>query len=423
MPFLSGKKFLLLGIIVVLLAAVPLTVYLVQKQQEIRGRAQVSAVLSLKEGPGQSSPGSPITKNTGQSFVLDITLDPGNTTGYTIVNRVVYVGLSIKYDSTKLQIDQTAGGLAPTNVLGNTISAPSYTTGNVTAAWAVIDPSLQANQAITTFQKIATIHFIPIAPTDSPIEISFDRGYTTVATTISGTSPENNSLATMNSAWIAITGEPISPTLTVTPGGPTVTPTPVPGATATPTPSGQPPVCTALHVDRTSSGTAPFLIAFTANGNDPDGTISKVGFDFGDGPMQNITQGGGIGTNSVSIQASHTYQNPGSYTASAILTDNSNLTNDHNACTQTITVSQAATGQPTGRIVYITATPTPVPTGPTATPQTTVSLTQTPAVTSAPLTPAPTTVITPPGPGDKIIGIGIGGIVATIIGALIFLAL
>ena len=165
----------------------------------------------------------------------------------------------------------------------------------------------------------------------------------------------------------------------------TSNPTVAPSATLTPTlepsPSGsssanQAPVCNNLAVDRATTGTAPFSITFTASGTDSDGTISKVNFNFGDGGISgDITTSGGVGTNSVNVATSHTYNNAGTYTASAILTDNQDATSSSSAttCQQTIIV-QAGNGgtggtSPTNTIVNSNSTPTPTlaPTGSLAT--------------------------------------------------------
>jgi len=117
-----------------------------------------------------------------------------------------------------------------------------------------------------------------------------------------------------------------------------------------------------LTVDRSTTGNAPYSLTFTANGTSSTGTISQVAFNFGDGQTSNVTQAGGIGTASVNVQASHTYNNPGTFTASAVLTDNSNNTSSSSAsCEQTITVNAASGSATTSN----NPTPTMPPTGST----------------------------------------------------------
>jgi PKD repeat protein len=75
----------------------------------------------------------------------------------------------------------------------------------------------------------------------------------------------------------------------------------------------QPPVAAAGATP--TSGFAPLAVAFTSNGSsDPDGTIASYSWVFGDG---------GTATGAT---ASHTYQNPGNYSAVLTVTDNQGAT-------------------------------------------------------------------------------------------------
>ncbi|MHC4661211.1 MAG: PKD domain-containing protein, partial [Planctomycetota bacterium] len=68
---------------------------------------------------------------------------------------------------------------------------------------------------------------------------------------------------------------------------------------------------TAVLSANPESGNAPLEVAFNAGGSsDPDGVITSYEWDFGDG----ITADG--------VSVNHTYQNPGTYTATLTVTDN-----------------------------------------------------------------------------------------------------
>lgn len=139
------------------------------------------------------------------------------------------------------------------------------------------------------------------------------------------------------------------------------------------------PTCTSLIADVTTTGEAPYTLGFTAGGSDTSGTIDKVSFNFGDGGSLDLTQGGGIGTSTVSTTASHTYLNPGSFNATAILTNDQGSISDTASCTLAVTITGSGSGA---------------------------------------LSPIPAT-----GPSPAVIGVGVLGGVLLLIGVLLFFVL
>lgn len=377
MSLFSGKKILLLGFILVLLGAIPVTLYLLQRQQEIQSSAAPLTVVSFKP---DSTLASPIQKNVGDKVDLDITMDPGK-------NIITVVKLYIKYDPKKLEIIKD--GFVPNSAVVTALEGPTYNSGSVYALLSVIVSSSQGadpTKVIQSATKLGTVSFNAIEATETPTEVSYTP-QTQARSSAAGDPYTENSIKSTIPAFVKISGEAVvSPTPSVQPS---IT------ITSPPSAPNQSPVCTSLTLDREATGTAPLSLAFTASGNDPDGTINKVTFNFGDGPVQDVTQAGGIGTNNVSVQIAHTYNNSGTFNATAMLTDNNGSVSDIATCSKTITVSGGT----------VTTGGTSLPAA-TATPTTAVS--------------APTEA---PGPGDMVIGAGIFGIAVTIIGALIFLAL
>lgn len=383
---LSPKKLILFGFIAILLIAIPLTVYLVQKQQEIRGKAAPSTILSF-------SPAS-TTVQVGQTVSFDLMVDPGS-------NQVSFVKLGIVYDPAKLKV--TTNGFVPNAAAFPTIlQEPIYEAGSISATLSVgADPT----KVIQTITKIATITFEALEQTDPgiPTRITFD-GQTQVLSIAAGDVFNENVLSTTNPGTVTITAGTISPTPTISPP---ITPSPIPTLTLAPTPTNIPiptpttvviqptnqaPSCTALTLDQAATGTAPYTLTLTAVGTDSDGTISKVTFSFGDGLTQDETQTGGIGTNSVNVSASHTYTNAGTFSATATITDNEGAVSDSVSCTQAITVNSS--------IAVVPTTPPPPP---------------------AVATQIPT--VPPTGPAETIIGIGAVGIILTVIGGLLLFIL
>lgn len=398
MSFLTSKKLFLFGLLAVLLAVIPVTVFFLGSQTKIESKAERATIMcfALQSSSTCLNTSSPVQKNIGENLPFDIYLDPTGGTGVE-KNKIVVATISINYDNTKLETDPSKGtglGLVMTPISAaasqgftQPLVDAAYTSGNASITLSV---GTDALKAITQKTKIATITFKALAATDGT-NIAFDETKSNATSTID---PDINVLSPSQPALIKIAqAAGVSPTLTPTPTAPagsTPTPTPTVGA-GTPVPN-QIPVCTGLNVDRTTSGPSPFSITFTANGNDPNGTISKVTFDFGDGPVQDVTSGGGIGSKTISVAKEHTYNNAGTFTAKATLTDNNNgLSASVSSCTQTITVTQG------------TSAVTPTETPPTPLPQKTFT--------------------EQPGPGDTILGIGAAGAMLTIIGIILLFAL
>jgi hypothetical protein len=332
----SGKRLLLFGFIIILLIGIPLSLYLVQQQQEVRSHAEKSTTLSLTPAT--------TTKGVGDTIPLDVMIDPGK-------NLASFVKLEITYDPTKLSIDQQTGFVPNPSTFPITVEGPVFSSGKI-----LVSLSIGANTtaAISTVSKVATITFKALETT-SGSTTSVGMGPQTQV--LASTGPQTGSndqasedvLSTTNPAAITITGATVTtitpnPSVTITTAPtvtlvPTATPTPTQTSSSSANTPNQPPACTALNLDRATNGTAPYSITFTAVGNDTDGTIGQASFNFGDGPVSNVTTGGGIGTNTVNTQIAHTYNNPGTYNAYVLLTDSSGAVSDFNTCKTTITVA------------------------------------------------------------------------------------
>ncbi len=364
----SKKKLLLLGFLFVILLVIPLTVYLVQQQQEIRGRANPTTTLSFT--PPED------TATVGAKVKFDIWISPGE-------NQVNFIKLVLKYDSTKLQATAESFELDPASEFGIIQSPEIGADGDELSVVLSISDS---TKVVTEDQKIGSVAFDVISPSDTPTQISFDEAQIQIRSVGGADALDKNMFLSGTPAKVTILEEEVSPTPT-----PSVTLTPTLSPTPSSTPSGdgatpsenQSPVCQTLNTDRSNSGTSPYSLTFTATGSDTDGTISKVTFNFGDGPVEDVTTGGGIGTSSVSLSKAHTYNNAGTFTATSILTDDRGGTSDSYACSATITVDG---GSGTG--------------------------------TGGSVTPLPAT-----GPSETIVGAGVLGGILFLIGTLLFFAL
>lgn len=222
MSFLPGKRLVLLGIVVILLAVIPLTLYLVQQQQEIRSRAVPSTTLSFAPSSSQNSP---LRKAIGETFTLDVMMNPGT-------NEVIWAELAINYDPAKLATADAA--LAPTNALPGVVEGPTYTSGTAKITLSRIGETVSLG-GITTTTKIATLTLKALAQTQTPIQITFDD-QTLIRSTRGKDPADLNVLSSTTPAWIMIAQAAGTPTPTPTEGV-IPTSTPIPTTTATPTPT------------------------------------------------------------------------------------------------------------------------------------------------------------------------------------------
>ncbi len=355
------------------LIAIPLTVYLAQQQQQTQSHANPNTTLSFSPATA--------TKAVGDTVNFDVMLSPGN-------NQVDFIKLAIKFDPTKLEADEHSFVVDPASNL-TVVQQPVVENDTLTVTLTIGSDS---TKVIHTPTKIGSVAFTTLAASDAPTQVSFDP----TGIQIRSLNADNNDTFSENvflngaPASVTIQGES-TPTPTVSPTAevsaePTAeaTETPTPEATTEPTQTTVTgaPTCTSMLAD-SSVGTAPFTVNFTVTGSDIGGSINKVTFNYGDGNTEDITTGGGIGTDTLNLAQSHTYDSSGSFSATAVLTDDSQNASDSTSCTQAITVSAGGT-----------------------------------ATDSAAVTPLPAT-----GPSTKIVGLGAIGGLLFMIGALLFLAL
>lgn len=369
------KKFFIIGFVVVLLVAIPATIYLVSITTRPTTKAAPSTVLSAVSAT--------TTAAVGDTVPVDIMADPGS-------NSVSVVKLNISYDSTKLAT--TAGGFVPNSAAFPTILDPvTYgpCTGNFCTITATLAIGADPTKAITIKTKVGTISFKALATTDQgPTNVTFGNQTTVYSVAQADQASENVLSSTTPLALTIATSQSLSgsPTPTV---AATTTPTPTTAATTALTPTSAanlPPLCTSLSVDQ-NTATAGGTINFTANGNSPGATLSKVTFNFGDGNTLDVTTGGGLGTNNASVQQAHTYAADGAYTATAIMTDVNSLISSGTTCTQVITIGTGS------------------------------------AIATNTSTGTKTTTLPKTGPGDTLMVVGIIGAVLSVIGGFLFFGL
>jgi len=207
------KKLLHILIGLVLLIAIPITIYVAGQNQEIRKKAAPATTLTIVP--------SSITKKAGETFTVEITIDTGE-------NQVVAAELHLAFDPAKLVARTIKNGVLFPNIL----SSGAVEAGKASITIGVAD----AKQPVRGTGTIAVVQFQALEQTSTPISIaigpnSFIGGLGEGAVNVlAGTSP--TSVTIVSDAPPAQT----SPT-------PTPLPSPVPisdqsaGAAGDPSPS------------------------------------------------------------------------------------------------------------------------------------------------------------------------------------------
>lgn len=221
------KKLFLLISGLLILVSVPVTIFFIQQNQELRSRAAPATTMSLSPSTVQVEP--------GETFQLDATIDTGS-------NQIVAVEIHLTYDPEKLEaLNITSSTLFP-NILSSGVI------DNGTASIVVGAPSTA--QPVSGTGTAATIRFRAISATSTPITVRY------TADTFAGSPGEGATNALIGTTPSTITiGEGGSQT-----GTPTPTPTEEPdvSGTVTPTPTesaGTSPTGTLTPTPTLSAGT------------------------------------------------------------------------------------------------------------------------------------------------------------------------
>ncbi len=338
------NKYFILGNIALLLAAIPLTLLFISRQQDIRSRAAPTTRITFAptavsfEG-GQCSP-----------QIVTVRLDPGE-------NIVSTVELFLTYDATKFGISIAVNKNVfpdPNGIL----RGPTIQSGQASV---IMDVGFNVENLIQAPVDIATITITPIAATTGgAVNLTIDNSKTRVLSQGAGDGDTENVFMSGGQSAISINAACLTGG---TGGSPTATPTVsiAPTLSISPTQgANQAPVCSTLTASPSASGSAPFALTLTAKGSDTGGTITKATFNFGNNTVQDVTVG--LGTAAVTTELSHTYQTAGVYSASVIFTDNSGALSSSCVAQITVNASSQASPTPTTGGIAPTATPTPTPT-------------------------------------------------------------
>lgn len=210
------KRVVVVISILLLLIAVPVGVFYMRQQQDIRSRAAPATTLSF-------SP-STASKKQGDTFSLDVVVNTGS-------NTISAADLAINTDATKVKIT----GMTVGSFLTTTLVAETHTDSR--AAVTLGSPPASPKQGTGT---LATVTFVVVGANGSA-QITFNGSQ------VAGIGEQGNVLSGTTAATITMSAGSGASTPTPTPiptqGGGTPTPTPGTGGaqiTVTPTPTPTP---------------------------------------------------------------------------------------------------------------------------------------------------------------------------------------
>jgi len=197
MNLTRNKKLFLIGLIIALVIAIPLTIFILQKQQEIRSKAQASTTLTFSP---LSSSTNPLQKNAGEEFTLNLDIDPG-------VNLVSSTRLDITYDASVIEPTGVQPFTLNPAALPIILQGPIYTSGKISI---ILSSGNDPTRALSTPSTLGTIKFKALSNTSSPSLIRY--GDATVVTSIADTdSASENVLSSSTPSYVQV-GLPTTPT-------------------------------------------------------------------------------------------------------------------------------------------------------------------------------------------------------------------
>ena len=174
----------------IMLVTLPLILVIMQQQQEIRGRAQAST--SLYFSP-PSSATSPLIKKPGETFYLDLMINPGE-------NLVSLVKIDISYDPIKLKLSAIDPFVVNQTIFPEILEGPVYSYGKIQA---VLSIGADLANALSQQSRVATLNFDSLSISKQTL-VSF--GVNTMISSVAPNDPSSeNVLSQTSPAYVKIT--------------------------------------------------------------------------------------------------------------------------------------------------------------------------------------------------------------------------
>lgn len=199
------KRVVFIVVSVLILLAIPVTVYLVRQRQELRKKAAPATTLSLTPAT--------VTKQVGETFSLEVTIDTGE-------NQVVAAEVHLIFDPDKLEAQTITNSTLFPNIL--TSGVVDRGTASITVGAADVKTPIKGGGTV------AVARFKALAGTTSPISVRFAQN-----TFVGGLGEgSTNVLVGSTPATVTVTGA-ATVTPTATPSGSLLSTSPTPTLIAT----------------------------------------------------------------------------------------------------------------------------------------------------------------------------------------------
>jgi len=140
-------KYFKIAVVVSILLVLPLFLFASYQTQELRGKAEAATTLSFSP---TSSKTSLIAKKVGESFYLDLMLNPGK-------NLVSVLKVDIRYDSSIMSISSTNPLVVNEVVFPEILEGPVFTDGRVQI---VLTVGQDHTRAISSEARALTLNFM-----------------------------------------------------------------------------------------------------------------------------------------------------------------------------------------------------------------------------------------------------------------------
>ncbi len=203
--YLSGKNYLVFSVIMLVLVGLPLTVVVLQRQQNLQQKATAATTFYLSP---DSSSQNPLRTSVDGTVTFDIMINPGT-------NAISAVKLELLYDPTKF------GEVTGTPVLTpNPATFPQVTEGpTLTPGRAIIGLSIGTDptRAITAITKVGTLTLKVTSAISATSTISFGTNSSATSITTTGTTASANVLSSTTPAIVTTALPANATTIALTP--------------------------------------------------------------------------------------------------------------------------------------------------------------------------------------------------------------